>query len=294
MADKYVRDMNGAELRAHMERLKAMPGWSDPLSDSLYAEIQSLDSVIKRQAASARMGMDSAQAAGAEYYRLGKQALDEAGRLAARTSFEELDSQRQANAMLTAEIATLEAERDALLAQLGDIRGLFKMPDVNDPLEPYWIDAMSDPLSVKAYVEACIAARATPQPIAVLALTGEDIERQYENGICLGSGLPRATCPCGFCQKYREPRILAAQPSPEPERADNCGHCHTCAPITMENMRMILCKKCGNKRCPQANDHRNACTGSNEPGQPGSAYPAAPHTESHALGGGDVAGNEDA
>jgi hypothetical protein len=56
--------------------------------------------------------------------------------------------------------------------------------------------------------------------------------------------------------------------------AGNCGHCHTCAPITMRNMRMILCKKCGNKRCPQANDHRNACTGSNEPGQPGSAYSA--------------------
>jgi hypothetical protein len=37
---------------------------------------------------------------------------------------------------------------------------------------------------------------------------------------------------------------------------------------------MILCPTCGNKRCPRANDHRNACTGSNEPGQPGSAYPA--------------------
>lgn len=35
---------------------------------------------------------------------------------------------------------------------------------------------------------------------------------------------------------------------------------------------MILCQKCGNKRCPHANDHRNECTQSNEPGQPGSAY----------------------
>ncbi|MFS8319194.1 hypothetical protein RPF54_24860, partial [Enterobacter hormaechei subsp. xiangfangensis] len=35
----------------------------------------------------------------------------------------------------------------------------------------------------------------------------------------------------------------------------------------------------GNKRCPHANDHRNACTGSNEPGQEGSAYPAAPQQE---------------
>jgi len=37
-------------------------------------------------------------------------------------------------------------------------------------------------------------------------------------------------------------------------------------------MRMNLCPICGNKRCPRATDHRNACTGSNEPGQPGSSY----------------------
>jgi len=37
-------------------------------------------------------------------------------------------------------------------------------------------------------------------------------------------------------------------------------------------VRMILCPICGNKRCPRATDHRNACTGSNEPGQPGSSY----------------------
>ena len=36
--------------------------------------------------------------------------------------------------------------------------------------------------------------------------------------------------------------------------------------------RMIVCEFCGNKRCPHANDHRNACTRSNEPGQKGSAY----------------------
>jgi len=35
---------------------------------------------------------------------------------------------------------------------------------------------------------------------------------------------------------------------------------------------MILCPICGNKRCPHATDHRHACTGSNEPGQAGSAY----------------------
>jgi flavoprotein len=36
---------------------------------------------------------------------------------------------------------------------------------------------------------------------------------------------------------------------------------------------MVLCSTCGNKRCPHAAHHDNTCTGSNEPGQPGSDYP---------------------
>lgn len=36
--------------------------------------------------------------------------------------------------------------------------------------------------------------------------------------------------------------------------------------------RMVVCSKCGNKRCPHAADDRNECTNSNEPGQPGSNY----------------------
>ena len=35
---------------------------------------------------------------------------------------------------------------------------------------------------------------------------------------------------------------------------------------------MIVCPTCGNKRCPHGTDHNLACTGSNEPGQPGSRY----------------------
>ncbi|EDT5747209.1 hypothetical protein BTD16_003500 [Salmonella enterica subsp. enterica serovar Cerro] len=55
--------------------------------------------------------------------------------------------------------------------------------------------------------------------------------------------------------------------------------CRTCRPVTMSDMRFVVCPDCGNKRCPHANDHRNACTGSNDPGQIGSAYPAAPQHE---------------
>lgn len=60
--------------------------------------------------------------------------------------------------------------------------------------------------------------------------------------------------------------------------AERCW-CRTCQPVTMNDMRFVVCPDCGNKRCPHANDHRHACTGSNEPGQEGSAYPAAPQQE---------------
>lgn len=59
--------------------------------------------------------------------------------------------------------------------------------------------------------------------------------------------------------------------------------CCTCRPVVLNDMRFVVCPDCGNKRCPRANDHRNACTGSNEPGQEGSAYPAAPQEAINAL-----------
>lgn len=42
--------------------------------------------------------------------------------------------------------------------------------------------------------------------------------------------------------------------------------------LGFDSAQMILCEHCGNKRCPHASDHRLACTGSNESGQPGSVY----------------------
>ncbi|SXG02932.1 Domain of Uncharacterised Function with PDB structure [Klebsiella variicola] len=59
------------------------------------------------------------------------------------------------------------------------------------------------------------------------------------------------------------------------ERIPDCW-CRTCRPVAINDMRFVVCPDCGNKRCPRANDHRNACAGSNEPGQEGSAYPSAP------------------
>ena len=62
---------------------------------------------------------------------------------------------------------------------------------------------------------------------------------------------------------------------PVSEQKRDCW-CRTCRPVVLNDMRFVVCPDCGNKRCPRANDHRNACTGSNEPGQGGSAYPDTP------------------
>lgn len=71
---------------------------------------------------------------------------------------------------------------------------------------------------------------------------------------------------------------IAVSVSSEFQAVTGCS-CRTCRPVTIPDMRFVVCPDCGNKRCPHANDHRNACTGSNEPGQEGSAYPAAQQQE---------------
>lgn len=85
----------------------------------------------------------------------------------------------------------------------------------------------------------------------------------------------RADCECSGC--IATARICAELAVRPPEIPD-C-RCRACRPVTMNDMRFVVCPECGNKRCPHANDHRNACTGSNEPGQEGSAYPAEPKQE---------------
>lgn len=48
----------------------------------------------------------------------------------------------------------------------------------------------------------------------------------------------------------------------------NCA-CRGCNP---QAWWMVVCGVCGNKRCPHATHHDNACTNSNEPGQSGSIF----------------------
>ena len=60
---------------------------------------------------------------------------------------------------------------------------------------------------------------------------------------------------------------------PRPPERD-CGSCYRCLAndVWQGLSRMVVCAKCGNKRCPKATDCKNNCTGLNEPEQPGSMY----------------------
>lgn len=70
-----------------------------------------------------------------------------------------------------------------------------------------------------------------------------------------------------------EAQLIVAGKVEAPPALNSACRCQSCNPQMVGQM-MFLCANCGNKRCPHANDHRNACTQSNEPRQQGSAYPA--------------------
>jgi Zn finger protein HypA/HybF involved in hydrogenase expression len=52
----------------------------------------------------------------------------------------------------------------------------------------------------------------------------------------------------------------------------NSCHCYNCADPMTRLTRMIVCPKCGNKRCPHATNHNMDCTDSNAVDQEGSRY----------------------
>lgn len=65
-----------------------------------------------------------------------------------------------------------------------------------------------------------------------------------------------------YANGWNQCRAATLQAGNSPVTPD-CS-CRTCRPVTITDSRFVVCPECGNKRCPHANDHRNACTGSND------------------------------
>lgn len=84
-------------------------------------------------------------------------------------------------------------------------------------------------------------------------------------------------------EHYEPTRTVSPSPwSPYMHDDGECG-CWVCVTKRAEKIedftqrlvyrsRFIVCPDCGNKRCPKATWHENACTGSNDAEQPGSRY----------------------
>ncbi|HHL3907766.1 TPA: hypothetical protein ACQ7G7_001034 [Klebsiella pneumoniae] len=122
-----------------------------------------------------------------------------------------------------------------------------------------------------------------PAPTVPDAYVRDEHGRMMLNGVCepkIGFGTGWNACRAAMLKDQPQnapqniPEIIPGW-IPVSEQKPDCW-CLTCRHVTLNDMRFVVCPDCGNKRCPRANDHRNACTGSNEPGQDGSAYPAAP------------------
>ena len=164
----------------------------------------------------------------------------------------------EASALARIALASLEAEPVAWLLSGGGAKNHVSFDSGN---------AYADPLR-----EVTPLYTAPPAPVSVPdEVCWEDVPEEItEDDMALASAWAH-----GFNQCLAA--MLQGADGNSPVIPD-CS-CRTCRPVTFSDSRFVVCPECGNKRCPHANDHRNACSGSNEPGQEGSAYPAAPQQE---------------
>lgn len=81
------------------------------------------------------------------------------------------------------------------------------------------------------------------------------------------------TLPCGALTKQHGSHLLFITPDFAKVMGCWCCDCESLVIDELERFDIrqfgifIVCRDCGNKRCPRAGHHDNACTRSNEPGQ---------------------------
>ncbi|HBL5329990.1 TPA: hypothetical protein LR339_001762 [Enterobacter hormaechei] len=134
-------------------------------------------------------------------------------------------------------------------------------------------------------VPVSVPDEATPDNIQMLASTFAPcgVTYQWDRDECNAAADSWNACRAAMLQgadpDFREISNSSTKHFRENAETSTKCWCRTCRPVTFADSHFVVCPECGNKRCPHANDHRHACTGSNEQGQEGSAYPAAPQQE---------------
>ncbi|MFH2997720.1 hypothetical protein [Enterobacter hormaechei] len=134
-------------------------------------------------------------------------------------------------------------------------------------------------------VPVSVPDEATPDNIQMLASTFAPcgVTYQWDRDECNAAADSWNACRAAMLQgadpDFREISNSSTKHFRENAETSTKCWCRTCRPVTFADSHFVVCPECGNKRRPHANDHRHACTGSNEPGQEGSAYPAAPQQE---------------
>lgn len=163
-------------------------------------------------------------------------------------------------AQISATLDVVTRERDSLRERLAAVEKLCDRADREQQPRPGVLGFVASSTLSVTDVRAALAAP-TGQPDQTRVDNAPELAGDPVAFLAHRYGLAHTDCWCARCESEAKERLLA---SGEMDLAAAiCGFMH-------------LCPECGNKRCPRAAWHGNDCTGSNEPGQPGSNYPAAP------------------
>ncbi|HID3844281.1 hypothetical protein VSS26_15025 [Klebsiella pneumoniae] len=230
--------------------------------------------------------------------------INTAGKQVVRHALVEIQERRKADREPVAEVVSIYGDPEAFgEREIRPLVGIQQMPygtklyrhaqpapekyNIGDAtmrhiFTPTGMTNVSDMQAVFDRVEAVLVGVEQPAPVVPEEMTAGIAVKHWQGGrgsiesFVAGYNFCRAAMLAAAPQSPgSEPATVPGKWIPVSEQKPDCW-CITCRPVTLNDMRFVVCPDCGNKRCPRANDHRNACSGSNEPGQEGSGYPDTP------------------